>query len=209
MPPLSDSSLTLAERAATSLAGPGWLDWAWAAFWMALGVGGIGALLTGLGFALVYAERKIAGHFQCRLGPMRVGPHGIFQTFADTVKLLFKEDFVPKKADQVLHLLAPFLSMAATVLTLGVLPYSPLMQVVDLDIGVLYITAVSGLGVLGILLAGWSSNNKWSTIGAMRAGAQIISYEVSATLALLVIVLFAGSLSLRDIVMSQDAGWWI
>ncbi|HBF34826.1 TPA: hypothetical protein DDW35_09720, partial [Candidatus Sumerlaeota bacterium] len=158
----SQSSLTLAERAANSLAGQGWLDWALAAVWMALGVAGIGALLTGLGFALIYVERKIAGHFQCRLGPMRVGPHGIFQTLADTFKLLFKEDFVPKKADPVLHLLAPFLSMAATVLTLGVLPYSPLMQVADLDIGVLYITAVSGLGVLGILLAGWSSNNKWS-----------------------------------------------
>ena len=140
---------------------------------------------------------------------MRVGPHGIFQTIADTLKLLIKEDIIPAKADKPMHLLAPFLSMTATVLVLAVLPYSPICQIVDVNIGVLYVTAISGLGVLGILLAGWSSNNKWSLIGAMRAAAQIISYELSATLALLAMVLFAGTLSLAGIVESQAAGWWI
>ncbi len=101
------------------------------------------------------------------------------------------------------------LSMTATVLLLAVLPYSPILQIVDVNIGVLYVTAIGGLGVMGILLGGWSSHNKWSLIGAMRAAAQIISYEVSATLALLVVVLFAGTLSLSGIVQSQAQGWWI
>jgi NADH-quinone oxidoreductase subunit H len=162
-----------------------------------------------LGMGLIYAERKIAGHIQARLGPMRVGPHGIIQTVADSLKLLFKEDIVPAKADKAMHLVAPFLAMSATVLVLAVVPYSNRLQIADLNIGVLYVTAISGLGVMGILLGGWSSHNKWSLIGAMRAAAQIISYELSATLALLVIVLFAGTLSLSGIVESQAQGWWV
>jgi NADH-quinone oxidoreductase subunit H len=195
----------VAERAAESLASNFWLS----VGYMALGLAGIGGLVAALGMGLIYAERKIAGHFQCRLGPMRVGPHGIFQTVADTVKLLIKEDIIPVKADKAMHLVAPFLSMTATVLVLGVLPYSPVLQIADVNIGVLYVTAVSGLGVMGILLGGWSSANKWSLIGAMRAAAQIISYEMSATLALLVVILFAGTLSLSGIVQSQASGWWI
>ncbi|NMD34455.1 MAG: NADH-quinone oxidoreductase subunit NuoH, partial [Planctomycetes bacterium] len=162
-----------------------------------------------LGMGLIYLERKIAARFQCRLGPMRVGPHGIFQTVADTFKLLFKEDIVPARADKTLHLLAPFLALSSTALMLGVIPYSPILQISDVNIGVLYIAAVSGLGVMGILLGGWSSYNKWSLIGAMRGAAQIISYEVSATLALLVVVMFAGTLSLSGIVASQAEGGWI
>jgi NADH-quinone oxidoreductase subunit H len=177
--------------------------------YMLLALGAVTGWLTFLGFALVYIERKVAGHFQCRLGPMRVGPHGIFQTLADTIKLLTKEDIVPAKADKFMHALAPFFALVVPVLVLAVIPYGPLMQVADLNIGVLFVTAVSGFGVMGILLAGWASNNKWSMIGAMRAGAQIISYEVSATLALLVIVLFAGTMSLAGIVDSQQEGWWI
>jgi NADH-quinone oxidoreductase subunit H len=166
-------------------------------------------LLTLLALALIYAERKIAGHFQCRLGPMRVGPHGIFQTLADTIKLVFKEDVVPDRADKLMHTLAPFLALAASVLVLAILPFSPVLHIFDLNIGVLYVTAIGGFGVMGVLLAGWSSNNKWSMVGAMRSGAQIISYEVSATLALLVVVMFSGAMSLGGIIESQDAGWWI
>jgi len=177
--------------------------------YIAAALGAIGGLVGVLGMGLIYAERKIAGHIQARLGPMRVGPHGIIQTVADTFKLLFKEDIVPAKADKAMHLVAPFLSMSATVLVLGVLPYSNRLQISDVNIGVLYVTAISGLGVMGILLGGWSSHNKWSLIGAMRAAAQIISYEVSATLALLVVVLFAGTLSLSGIILSQADGWWI
>jgi NADH-quinone oxidoreductase subunit H len=196
---------TVAERAASALESHPFI----AVGYMLLSLGAIAGLLTFLGLSLIYVERKLAAHFQCRLGPMRVGPHGIFQTLADTVKLLMKEDIVPSQADKVMHLLAPFFSLAVPVLILAVIPYGPLLQVADLNIGVLFVTAVSGFGVMGILLAGWASNNKWSMIGAMRAGAQIISYEVSATLALLVVVLFAGTMSLAGIVESQQEGWWI
>jgi NADH-quinone oxidoreductase subunit H len=177
--------------------------------YMLLAMAAVGASVAALGMGLIYAERKIATHFQCRLGPMRVGPHGIFQTVADTVKLLLKEDIVPMEADKVIHLLAPFLSLLATVLILGVLPYSPILQLVDVNIGVLYVAAVSGLGAMGVLLGGWCSNNKWSLIGGMRAAAQMISYEISATLALLVVVMFSGTLSLSGIVRSQAQGWWV
>lgn len=195
----------LSERAAAAFPDHPWL----ALGWLLLALAGIGALVAGLGIALIYLERKIAAHFQCRLGPMRVGWHGLLQTVADTLKLLLKEDIVPSRADRWLHLGAPLLSLLATVLALAVIPFSPTWQVADVNIGVVYVTAVSGLGVLGILLAGWSSNNKWSLLGAMRAGAQIISYEVSATLALLAVVLLSGTLQLSGIVESQQQGWWI
>ncbi len=183
-------------------------------FWLAAGymlavILGAVAFLSVLGMGLVYAERKIAAHFQCRLGPMRVGWHGILQTIADAIKLLLKEDIVPERADRILFFMAPVLAILATVLALMVIPLSPSLQVVDLNIGVVFIAAVSGIGVLGILLGGWSSNNKWSLLGAMRAGAQFVSYEISVTLSLLVAVLFAGSLQLSEIVQSQADGWWI
>ncbi len=140
---------------------------------------------------------------------MRVGWHGILQTVADMFKLLLKEDIVPAQGDKLLHLVAPFLTFLGTLLAIMMLPMSPVLQVADVNIGVLYVTAVSGFGVFGILLGGGSSNNKWSLLGAVRAGAQIISYEISATLALLVVVLFSGTLQLSQIVQSQADGWWI
>jgi NADH-quinone oxidoreductase subunit H len=199
------NTVTVADRAANSLTSNIWISLGY----MLLALVAIGALVAGLGVSLIYAERKIAAHFQCRLGPMRVGPHGILQTIADTLKLLLKEDVIPAAADKTMHLVAPFLSLLATVLVLGVIPYSPLLQVADVNIGILYVTAVSGLGVMGILLGGWSSNNKWAMVGGMRSAAQIISYEISATLAVLVVVLFSGTLSLSGIVQSQQQGWWL
>lgn len=196
---------TVADRAAAALP----TNPLAAVLYMVLALLVVASLVGFLGMFLVYVERKLAGHFQCRLGPMRVGPHGILQTMADSLKLLFKEDLVPEKADKAMHLLAPFLALAATLMVVGVLPFGPTTQLVDVNIGVLYVTAVGGLGVMGILLGGWSSYNKWSLLGAMRAAAQIISYEMSATLAILVIVLFAGTLSLSGIVESQAEGWWI
>jgi NADH-quinone oxidoreductase subunit H len=198
-------SVSLSERAAQALPHSVWA----AAGFMLLALGGMGAFVAVLGMGLIYAERKIAAHFQCRLGPMRVGWHGILQTVADTLKLLLKEDIVPSRADRWLHLAAPFLSFLATLLALVAIPFSPSLQVANINIGVVYVTAVGSLGVLGILLAGWSSNNKWSLLGAMRAGAQIMSYEISAVLALLTVVAFSGTLSLSGIVQSQEAGWWI
>ncbi|EKD42630.1 MAG: hypothetical protein ACD_73C00079G0002 [uncultured bacterium] len=170
---------------------------------------GLVSFVSIVGMILIYTERKIAAHFQCRLGPMRVGWHGMLQSVADGIKLFLKEDIVPDGADPFVHLLAPFFAIMAMFLTLIIIPMAPNLQVINLNIGVVYISAVSGLGVLGILLAGWGSNNKWSLLGAMRAGAQIVSYEVSATLAILVSVMFAGSLKLTDIVLSQADGWWI
>ena len=177
--------------------------------YIVLSVAVIGAFVSVLGMVLIYAERKVCAHFQCRLGPMRVGWHGTLQTVADTVKLLMKEDIVPTDADKLLHIIAPLFSFLGTLLVLAVLPMSPVLQIADVNIGVVYVTAVSGFSVLGILLGGWSSNNKWSLLGAMRAGAQIISYEMSATLALLVVVLLSGSLQLSHIIQSQAQGWWI
>jgi len=127
------------------------------------------------GLFLVYAERKVCAAFQQRLGPTRVGPWGIFQTIADFIKLLMKELIMPRKADWFLYNLAPFIVIIASFLAIAVLPFAPGLQALDFDIGVFYLTAVSSVGVIGILLAGWSSNNKFSLIGAMRSGAQILS----------------------------------
>jgi NADH-quinone oxidoreductase subunit H len=196
---------TLATRTMEAVPDSPWL----VAGYLLLGIVAVASLVAGLGIVLIYAERKIAAHFQCRLGPMRVGWHGLLQTVADTIKLLLKEDIVPARADKLLHFMAPFLSLLATVLVLVVIPYSPTLQIADVNIGVLYVSAVGGFGILGILVAGWSSNSKWSLLGAMRAGAQIISYEISATIALLAVVLFSGSLQLSAVVVSQSQGWWI
>ena len=196
---------TVAQRAAESAPVNLWFT----AGYLLVSIIGVALLLSFLGMALIYVERKVAAHFQCRVGPTRVGPYGLLQTVADTLKLVFKEDFVPQLADRTLHALAPFLALLVPVVLLALLPYSPSLQVIDLNIGILFVTAIGGFGVMGILIAGWSSNNKWSMIGAMRAGAQIISYELSATLALLVVVLFSGTMSLSGIVHSQESGWWI
>jgi NADH-quinone oxidoreductase subunit H len=174
-----------------------------------LGIAAAAVFFMVLPLGLVYAERKVAARFQCRVGPMRVGWHGTLQTLADALKLLTKEDIVPQSADRFLHTLAPILALMASVLAIVVIPMSPLVQLADLNIGVVYVTAVASMGVLGVLLGGWSSYNKWSLLGAMRAGAQIISYEISAVLSILVAVLFAGTLSLAEIVQSQADGWWI
>jgi len=165
--------------------------------------------ITVLALALVYIERKVAAHFQCRLGPMRVGFHGILQPVADAIKLLNKEDIIPAGADKLLHFIAPFIAMIGTVLGLVAIPFSPSIQVIDLNIGILYLAAVSGIGVFAVLLAGWGSHNKWSLIGAMRAAAQLISYELSITLVLVVVVLFSGSLKLTEIIAQQESLWWI
>lgn len=162
-----------------------------------------------LGLVLVYAERKVSAFFQQRLGPMRVGKWGTAQTLADVIKLLMKEPLMNKNADRFLFNLAPYIIMIASFMAMASLPFAKGLQALDFDIGLLYISAVSSLGVIGILLAGWSSDNKYSLIGAMRSGAQIISYELSVGLSLLTIVVLTGSLQLSTIVESQANGWWI
>lgn len=166
-------------------------------------------LFTLLGLILVYAERKIAAFFQLRLGPMRVGKWGIAQTAADAIKLILKEPLVTKNADKFLFNLAPFIIILSTFMALGAMPFAKGLHALDFDIGILYLTAVSSLGVIGILIAGWSSDNKYSLIGAMRSGAQVVSYELSVGLSLLTVVVLAGSLQFSEIIASQEAGWWI
>jgi NADH-quinone oxidoreductase subunit H len=162
-----------------------------------------------VGLFLVYAERKICAFMQNRLGPNRVGPFGIFQTIADLVKLLFVELIPIKNADKFLFNLAPFIVIIAGFMALSAIPFAIGLHAVDLNIGVLYVIAVSSMGVIGVLLAGWSSNNKYSLIGAMRSGAQIVSYELSVGLALITIVILAGSMQLSVIVEAQRDGWFI
>lgn len=162
-----------------------------------------------LALALIYTERKVAAHFQCRLGPMRVGWHGILQPVADAIKLVFKESPTPVGADKLLFNLAPIIPFSATFAILALLPFPIQNKLADINAGLVFLIAISSVGVIGLLIAGWSSNNKYSLLGGMRAGAQIISYELSGAIALLVIVMFVGSLRLGEIVQSQEAGWWI
>ena len=162
-----------------------------------------------VGLFLVYAERKVCAFMQNRLGPNRVGPFGIFQTIADLFKLLFKELIPIKNADSFLFNLAPFIVIIASFMAIAAIPFAKGLHAIDLNIGVLYVIAVSAMGVIGVLLAGWSSNNKYSLIGAMRSGAQIVSYELSVGLALITIVILAGSMQLSVIVEAQRDGWFI
>lgn len=162
-----------------------------------------------IGLVLVYAERKVCGFIQNRVGPNRVGPYGIIQTIADFIKLLFKELLMVQKADKFLFNLAPFIVIISSLLALGMLPFAKGLQMFDLNIGLFYIIAVTSLSVLGVLLAGWSSNSKYSLLGAMRSGAQVVSYELSVGMSLMTIVIFAGSMQLSTIVESQANGWWL
>jgi len=172
---------------------------------------GIALLLTYavLGLYLVYAERKICARMQNRMGPNRVGPMGLFQTIADLIKLLLKELIFIRNADNFLFNIAPFIVIVASIMAIGAIPFAKGLQAIDLNIGVLYILAISSMGVIGILLAGWASNSKYSVIGAMRSGAQVISYELSVGLALLCVITYAGSMQFSEIIASQKDGWWI
>ncbi|GMT45674.1 MAG: NADH-quinone oxidoreductase subunit H [bacterium] len=162
-----------------------------------------------LGLFLVYLERKVCAVMQNRIGPNRVGKWGIFQTIADLIKLVTKELILIKNADNFLFNLAPFIVIIASFMAMAALPFAKGLQAIDFNIGIFYIIAVSSLGVVGILIAGWSSNSKYSLIGAIRSGAQIVSYELSVGLSLLAVVIFSGSMQLSTIVESQANGWWI
>ena len=162
-----------------------------------------------VGLFLVYAERKVCAFMQNRLGPNRVGPFGLFQTIADLFKLLFKELIPIKNADGFLFNLAPFIVIIASFMAIAAIPFAKGLHAIDLNIGVLYVMAVSAMGVIGVLLAGWSSNNKYSLIGAMRSGAQIVSYELSVGLSIITIIILAGSMQLSVIVEAQRDGWFI
>ena len=167
------------------------------------------ALYCILALFLIYFERRVAGAFQCRLGPNRVGPFGIFQSIADMLKILIKELIYLKNIDHFLFNLAPFFVLVASMLTFACLPWGNGLQVINYDVGVFFMLAVSGLGIIGVLLAGWASNSKYTVIGAMRAGAQMISYELSIGLSILTIVAISGTMSVTGIVDAQYDGWFL
>ena len=184
---------------------------AWAATVIECVIIGVELLLVYALLAIFYIfyERKLCAWFQCRLGPMRVGPWGILQVFADMFKILIKELIRLENIDRFLFALAPYLVIIASVVSFAVLPWGNGLQVIDFNIGVFFMIAASSLGVLGILLAGWSSNNKYTLIGAMRSGAQMISYELSVGLSIMTIVVLAGTMSVTELVAAQADGWFL
>lgn len=159
-------------------------------------------------FYIIY-ERKLCAWFQCRLGPMRVGKWGLLQVFADMFKILVKEIISIKGTDKFLFRLAPFIVITSSVVMLACLPWGNGLQIINFNIGIFFILAVSSVGVLGNLLAGWSSNNKYTLIGAMRSGAQMVSYEISLGLALMTIVVFSGTMNISELVWGQESAWFI
>lgn len=181
-------------------------------FWSSLAEGllvliAILAVYAVIALILIYAERKITAFIQARLGPNRLGKYGSIQSIADMIKILIKEIIQINRVDKFLFYAAPFFVICSSVLAFGAIPFGKGLQAVDFNIGIVYLLAVSSLGIVGILLAGWSSNNKYSMIGAMRSGAQFISYELSAAFALMTIVVMTGTMQLSEIVENQRYAW--
>jgi len=179
-----------------------------------------GALLLTVAY-MTWVERKVIADIQVRLGPMRVGPHGLLQPIADGLKLMFKEDLIPSQVERVVFLLAPSLSIVPAFIAFAVIPFGDTttlfgllskpvpLHITDIDVGVLFVFGVASLGVYGIVLAGWSSNNKYSLLGGLRSSAQLISYELSMGLSVVGVLILAGSLSLVQIVKAQEGVEWI
>jgi NADH-quinone oxidoreductase subunit H len=168
----------------------------------------IGGTLGGGAIVLIWIERKVGARFQDRLGPNRVGPFGIFQNFADAVKLITKEDITPSGADKVVYNLAPLLVVMSVVGLWVVVPFAPSLIGADLNVGVLYLLSIGGVGTLGIMLAGMSSNNKYALLGALRSVAMLVSFEIPMALVLLVPTMLAGSMGTVQIVGSQST-WYV
>lgn len=186
---------------------------------MVVKVGVVAMILFGLPLPLTWLERKVAGHIQARLGPFRVGPHGVLQPFADMIKLLLKEDIVPEKADKFLFKIAPLIAMVPAFLVFVAIPIGDkitipfinkdiTLYVSNMNVGVIYILAIAGLGVYGLIFGGWASNSKYALLGGLRSSAQMISYEVALSFSAVGVVMMSNSLSLVDIVKSQSGGFW-
>ncbi|OIJ11734.1 NADH-quinone oxidoreductase subunit H [Anaerobacillus alkalilacustris] len=177
-------------------------------FMVFYGVAVLGLLLIGVMYAILF-ERKVIGYMQVRIGPNRHGPWGMLQTAADVMKLLMKEDIIPSRVDRKVFIIAPVLAFAPSFMVLATIPWSENLVGANLNIGVLYFIGISSISTIGVLMGGWSSNNKYSLMGAMRGVAQMISYEIPLVLAIIGVVILAGSLNLNDIVYAQrDMGVW-
>lgn len=158
---------------------------------------------------IVLAERKLLAHFQARFGPMRVGPHGLLQPIADALKLLLKEDIIPRDADRFLFFLAPVISLVTAFAAVAVIPITQSLRITDVNVGLLVITAMGAVGIFGLILGGWSSNSHYALLGALRAAAQLVSYEVGLGLSLVSAVMLSGTLSMAGIVEAQrQQGVW-
>lgn len=167
----------------------------------------LGGILT-VAANLIWLERRLLALWQDRYGPNRVGPFGLFQTIADAIKMFLKEDWIPPFADKAVFVLAPCIINATALLSFAVIPFAPGVQVMDLGAGLLFLLAMSSLGVYSVTLARWASNNKYALLGGLRASAQMLSYEVYMSLSLMGVVLMAGSLNLSEIVKAQEGMWF-
>ncbi len=172
-------------------------------------ISGVLLIIFTIAPALIWVERRMLAFWQDRKGPNRVGPLGIFQPVADAVKLIFKEDWTPPFADRFVFVLAPTIIVISIIMSFMIVPFSPDLLILDLNIGVLFYLAMSSLGAYSLVLGGWASNNKYSLIGAMRGASQMITYEVFLGLSLMGVVMLSGSLSLKDIVLAQQDGWYV
>lgn len=157
---------------------------------------------------IILLLRKVLGFIQARVGPIRTGPQGAFQTIADAMKLLFKEDVIPTRADRWVFTLAPFLVFVPAYMVYAVIPFGDNFVTANLNIGLLYIAAITSIAVIGIVMAGWSSDNKYSLLGGMRSAAQMVSYEIPVVLSFLPLIVLTGSLNLNDVVRNQAGGFW-
>jgi len=188
--------------------------WEWFPFWfqaLLLNLGKIALILVPLMLAVAYltfAERKLIGYMQVRIGPNRVGPRGWLQPIADAVKLLFKELIIPRQSNKFLFVIAPVLSIAPALAAWAVIPFTDHLVLANIDASLLYVLALTSMGVYGVILAGWASNSKYAFLGSMRSAAQIVAYEIAMGFALVGVLMAANSLNLREIVLHQQGGWY-
>ncbi|HLT02194.1 MAG TPA: NADH-quinone oxidoreductase subunit NuoH [Geminicoccaceae bacterium] len=186
-----------------------WTSYAWPAIWIVFLILLIVVpLLLAIAY-LTYAERKVMAAMQLRQGPMVVGPLGLLQPIADGLKLLLKETVVPTGANKVVFLLAPMITFALALLGWAVIPFGEGLVLADINVGILYLVAISSLGVYGIIMAGWASNSRYAFLGALRSAAQMVSYEIAIGLIIINVLISAGSLNLTDIVLAQQGLWYV
>jgi NADH-quinone oxidoreductase subunit H len=191
-------------------------EWLASLLMAVIGAGLVVTIVSGAVILLVWMERKIIARMQDRYGPNRVGPFGLLQTVADAIKLLSKEDIVPARVDRIIWALSPIVVLAAALMAWAVIPWSPSVVPSDLNVGVLFLLSIGSMPVIGVIMAGWGSNNKYALLGGMRSAAQLVSYEIPGVLAALVPVMLAGTMSLSGIVAAQEAptrilgvpNWW-